>query len=248
MSEVMIAGREAAVRVSGLTRSFGAKTVIAGLDLEIRRGEFLALLGPSGTGKSTLLRILAGLDSAATGTVAVPRQRAVMFQDPRLLPWRRVWQNIVLGLAGVGRSVAETMLEEVGLPPSFAGRWPATLSGGEAQRVALARALIREPDLLLLDEPFGALDALTRIRMQDLLREVHRKHDAAVLLVTHDVEEAILLADRVIVLSDGALRADVRIDQPRPRSRASATVVQLRQRLLAELGVLETGDRDASVA
>ncbi len=228
-----------AVVVEALRRSFSGHVVLDGLNLTIGRGEFVALLGRSGTGKSTLLRVLAGLDTDATGRIVVPRKRAVMFQDARLLPWRNVWRNIVLGLDGVSAAVSKRVLTEVGLDSSFAKRWPNTLSGGEAQRVALARALIREPDLLLLDEPFGALDALTRMRMQDLLAQVHVLHNSAVLLVTHEVEEAILLADRVLVLSHGVFTSDVRVDLPRPRSRSDPRVVALRHELLKDLGVAQ---------
>jgi sulfonate transport system ATP-binding protein len=231
--------QDPAVVVEGLSRSFSGRVVLDDLNLIIGRGEFVALLGPSGTGKSTFLRILAGLDHDATGRVIVPRKRAVMFQDARLLPWRSVWHNIVLGIADASSAAPDRVLAEVGLHGSFAKRWPNTLSGGEAQRVALARALMREPDLLLLDEPFGALDALTRIRMQELLAQVHVRHNAAVLLVTHDVEEAILLADRVAVLSQGKFTSDVRVDLAKPRSRSDPQVVALRQALLKDLGVAQ---------
>jgi len=162
---------EAAVRVEGLTRSFDGRAVIDGLDLTLKAGEFTALLGSSGCGKSTLLRVLAGLDREIAGTVLVPRRRAVAFQAPRLMPWKRVWRNVLLGLPGKPeRALAERALAEAGLT-GRAGAWPKTLSGGEAQRTSLARALVREPDLLLLDEPFGALDALTRIKAQQLVAE-----------------------------------------------------------------------------
>ncbi|MBI0384656.1 ABC transporter ATP-binding protein, partial [Streptomyces albiflaviniger] len=151
------------VEVRGLTRAFGDKTVLDGLDITIREGEFVALLGQSGCGKSTLLRILAGLDGETEGEVDVPERRSVAFQSPRLMPWLRVWHNVVLGLPGGDRALAGRYLAEVGIE-EYAGAWPRTLSGGQAQRVSLARALVREPELLLLDEPFGALDALTRGR------------------------------------------------------------------------------------
>ncbi|MEU9320284.1 ABC transporter ATP-binding protein [Streptomyces sp. NPDC048295] len=228
---------ETAVLVEGLTRSFGGRAVIDGLDLTLRAGEFTALLGRSGCGKSTLLRVLAGLDRDIEGTVLVPKRRAVAFQAPRLMPWKRVWRNVLLGLPGKPeRAVAERALEEVGLGER-AGRWPRTLSGGEAQRASLARALVREPDLLLLDEPFGALDALTRIRAHRLVAELWQRRGCAVLLVTHDVDEALLLADRALVMRDGAIAYETPVALDRPRSASSPGFAALRSRLLAELGV-----------
>ena len=198
-----------AVEVRGLRRSFGSRVVIDGLDLEIGESEIVALVGKSGCGKTTLLRTLAGLDPPQAGTVQVPVARSVAFQEPRLLPWLRVWRNVVIGLPSEGRrSQALASLAEVGLE-SHADVWPLTLSGGEAQRVALARALVREPELVLLDEPFGALDALTRMQMHELVRRLHRRHRPAILLVTHDVDEALILADRIIVLRDGRVDAQI---------------------------------------
>ena len=194
-----------AVEVRGLRRSFGTHLVLDNLDLTIEDSEFVALVGRSGGGKTTLLRALAGLDPVSEGSVEVPALRSLVFQEPRLLPWLRVWRNVSIGLPRArGRAEAARALAEVGLA-DHARAWPLTLSGGEAQRVALARSLVREPELLLLDEPFGALDALTRIHMHELVRELHRKHRPAVLLVTHDVDEALELADRVIVLRDGRM-------------------------------------------
>ena len=224
-----------AVRIRGLVKDFGPRRVLAGLDLDVADGEFVALLGRSGCGKSTLLRILAGLDSDVEGTFTVPERVSVAFQQPRLLPWRRVWRNISLGLHGVdGRAVAEKALAEVRLA-DHADAWPLTLSGGEAQRVSLARALVREPELLLLDEPFGALDALTRLAMHHLVEQLWREHRPAVLFVTHDVDEALLLADRVVVLDEGRIVAEHRVDLPRPRRRAS--FADLRTEVLSNLGV-----------
>lgn len=221
------------VALRGFTRRFGRNTVIDGLDLEIAEGEFVALLGRSGSGKTTLLRTLAGLDGPSEGEVRVPKSRAVVFQDARLLPWQRVWRNVMLGLGGRdARERAEKALAEVGLDHR-ADAWPLTLSGGEAQRAALARALVREPKLLLLDEPFAALDALTRIQMHDLVLGLWRRHRPAVLLITHDIDEAIVLADRVLVLDGGRIVAEERITDARPRSPDAA----LRHRLLARLGV-----------
>ncbi|MCW2643511.1 MAG: Taurine-transporting ATPase [Dactylosporangium sp.] len=225
------------VTVRGLTRAFDGRRVIDGLDLDIARGEFVALLGASGCGKSTLLRILADLDNEIDGEVLVAKRRAVAFQAPRLLPWKRVWRNVVLGLPGrpdQGRALAA--LAEVNLTDR-AKAWPKTLSGGEAQRAALARALVREPDLLLLDEPFAALDALTRLKVQDLVAGLWQRHGPAVLLVTHDVEEALRLSDRVLVMADGVIRHDVPVELPRPRDVADPAFVALRTQLLRWLGV-----------
>jgi sulfonate transport system ATP-binding protein len=224
----------------GVSRRFGTRTVLDGIDLELAPGEFVALLGRSGTGKSTLLRALAGLDPGVSGEIAVPERRAVVFQDPRLLPWARVLNNVVLGLNGPGvADQGRAALREVGLD-GHERDWPKTLSGGEAQRAALARALVREPELMLLDEPFGALDALTRIRMHALLHQLCARHRPAVLLVTHDVDEAIQLADRMLVLDGGHLILDTPVALPAPRVRSSEGVADLRSRLLAKLGVEET--------
>jgi sulfonate transport system ATP-binding protein len=230
---------EYAVMVHGLTRQFSANTVLRGLNLRIRSGEFAVLLGRSGSGKSTLLRTLAGLDPAPKGALSVPAARAVVFQEPRLLPWKRVWQNVTLGLrVPDARRRAEDALEEVGLGHRLKA-WPLTLSGGEAQRAALARALVRAPQLLLLDEPFAALDALTRLRMQALIAALWQAHQPAVLLVTHDVDEAVLLADRVLVLEHGRIALDTAITLPRPRRHAMRGFSTLRTTLLDALGVRE---------
>ncbi len=225
------------VDVQNLVRAFGNRRVIDGLSLRVARGEFVALLGRSGCGKSTLLRILAGLDREIEGVVAVPRRHAMAFQNPRLMPWKRVWRNVVLGLPGrPDRALAQRYLEEVGLT-ARADAWPKTLSGGEAQRVSLARALVREPALLLLDEPFGALDALTRVKAQRLVAGLWQRHRCAVLLVTHDVEEALLLADRVLVMEAGGISLHVEVDLPRPRNVGDPHFVRLRTQLLSSLGV-----------
>lgn len=235
-----------AVVARGVQRSFDGREVLRGLDLSIAGDEFVALLGRSGTGKSTLLRILGGLDPDYEGEVLVPERRAVVFQESRLIPWQRVLANVLLGLrAGAGgkaglRARGLGALGEVDLV-TRAHDWPLTLSGGEAQRVALARALVREPQLMLLDEPFGALDALTRIRMHVLVQDLCARHRPAVLLVTHDVDEAILLADRAVVLVDGQITLDISIDLDRPRDRGHSGFVQIRNRLLLELGVEEPG-------
>jgi sulfonate transport system ATP-binding protein len=212
----------------GLTRRFGGHLVLDHLDLSVEPGEFVALLGRSGSGKSTLLRALARLDYDVTGEgdLFIPDKVSVVFQDSRLLPWRRVLDNVVLGLrAPDARDRGRAALAEVGLA-GREGAWPNQLSGGEQQRVALARSLVGEPQLLLADEPFGALDALTRIRMHDLLRDLCRKHRPSVLLVTHDVDEALLLADRVVVLEAGRIATRLR-----PGDESA------RERLFAALGV-----------
>jgi sulfonate transport system ATP-binding protein len=233
-----------AVVAHGVSRSFEGREVLRALDLSIKSDEFVALLGRSGTGKSTLLRIFGGLDPDYGGEVLVPDRRAVVFQESRLIPWQRVLANVVLGLraeedgkAGL-RERGLRALDEVGLS-DHAHVWPLTLSGGEAQRVALARALVREPQLMLLDEPFGALDALTRIRMHALLQDLCARHRPAVLLVTHDVDEAIQLADRAVVLVDGHITLDTDVDLARPRDRGDPGFIRLRNRLLLELGVEE---------
>ena len=203
----------------------------------------MALIGRSGSGKSTLLRALAGLDRDLAGELTVNGTVAVAFQEPRLLPWKRVWANVCLGLrADDPRSAADAALAEVDLTER-AEAWPLTLSGGEAQRASLARALLREPTLLLLDEPFSALDALTRIAMHRLVLRLWAHHGPAVLLVTHDVDEAIALADRVLVLSGGQIGLACRVEAPRPRDRDQPALVDLRNRLLAELGVTTEGKK-----
>ncbi|EFL36151.1 cell division ATP-binding protein FtsE [Streptomyces viridochromogenes DSM 40736] len=231
--------RAATVRIGNLVRSFGVRRILDGLDLTIAPGEFVALLGRSGSGKSTLLRALARLDHdvAGSGELAAPDNLSVVFQDARLLPWKRVLDNVVLGLTGPdAEQRGRAALAEVGLE----GReraWPIELSGGEQQRVSLARSLVRDPELLLADEPFGALDALTRIRMHVLLRRLCERHRPAVLLVTHDVDEAIVLADRVVVLEQGRIAADLPVELPAPRRHGSSEYAALRDRLLAQLGV-----------
>ncbi|MEU6562936.1 ABC transporter ATP-binding protein [Nocardia nova] len=230
-----------AVRLSGLRKAFGDKTVLDGVDLTIHRGEFVVLLGPSGTGKTTLLRLLTGLEAPDSGEVLVPAVRTTVYQEPRLIPSKRVLANVVVGQRR-SKSVREAglrALAEVGLDGK-ARQWPATLSGGEAQRAALARALVREPELLLLDEPFAALDALTRLQMQDLVGDLVDRHRPAVLMVTHDVDEAVRLADRVLVLDRGHFAVDIDIDLPHPRDRTDPAALRYRAALLAELGVGRT--------
>jgi sulfonate transport system ATP-binding protein len=217
--------------------------------LTLTPGEFVAILGPSGGGKTTVLKIVAGLDSPTDGLVAVrnvagyePTIR-VVYQEDRLLPWRSVLDNAALGLPADQRSRAVELLDAVGL----AGRendWPVVLSGGQRQRTALARALVHRPDLLLLDEPFGALDALTRASMQQLLLDLWSRERCTVLLVTHDVEEALLLADRVVVLQDGHLTRDLRVALPRPRHRGDPQLGAWEEELMDSL--LQSGVERAS--
>ena len=219
-------------------RAFGDNVVLDGIDLEVPAGQFVALLGHSGCGKSTLLRVIAGLDREAEGDVDAPRC-AVVFQEPRLLPWKRVLPNVTLGLKAAGATArGRAVLADVGLA-THEKAWPYTLSGGEAQRVSLARALVRNPKLLLLDEPFGALDALTRIKMQLLLIDMCAKYAPTVLFVTHDVEEALLLADRVVVLAGGRFVHDEPVTFPSPRRRADLDFQTMRERVMKVLGVVD---------
>jgi sulfonate transport system ATP-binding protein len=228
---------DALVSIRGLSQRFGAVSVLNNLELDIAPGEFVALLGRSGSGKTTLLRVLAGLSPVSGGAVRTPTSHTIVFQEPRLLPWKKVWQNVVLGLrTPTARDQAIRALEEVGLAHRL-DVWPATLSGGEAQRVALARALVREPELLLLDEPFAALDALTRIRMHELIERLWSVHKPSVLLVTHDVDEALLLADRALVLADGHIKFELSITEPHPRDPALTGFSAMRAELLSQLGV-----------
>lgn len=208
----------------GVARRFGEREVLKDIDLLVPAGQFVAIVGRSGCGKSTLLRLLAGLDQPSrgellAGSAALAEAREdtrLMFQDSRLLPWKRVIDNVGLGLRGDWRAKARQALRAVGLAER-ANEWPAALSGGQKQRVALARALIHEPRLLLLDEPLGALDALTRIEMQHLIEGLWREHGFTVLLVTHDVSEAVAVADRVILIEDGEIGLDLPVELPRPR-------------------------------
>jgi sulfonate transport system ATP-binding protein len=227
--------------VTQLHRSFGSTHVLRGLDLEIRRGEFVALLGRSGSGKSTLLRSLAGLDPASPHELEVAGIVSVAFQEPRLMPWRRVQDNVALALANspvrqVRRERARKSLEEEGLEDKRYA-WPLSLSGGQAQRASLARALVREPDLLLLDEPFSALDALTRIEMHRLVIALWKRHRPGVLLVTHDVDEALLLADRVLVLDGGRVAQQWTLPVPRGSRRGDPKIASIRTQVLEALGV-----------
>lgn len=229
-----------AVDARGLVKSFGARRVLDGVNLHIAPGEFVAIVGRSGCGKSTFLRLVAALERATAGALMLDgaplaqhrEDVRIMFQDARLLPWKRVVDNIALGLEGPdAQARAREALAQVGLADR-AHEWPAVLSGGQRQRVALARALVHRPRLLLLDEPLGALDALTRIEMQQLIESLWRRHGFTALLVTHDVSEAVALADRVVLIEDHGVALDERIALARPRSRGQAAFAALEERVL----------------
>ncbi|WP_051937800.1 ATP-binding cassette domain-containing protein [Ferriphaselus sp. R-1] len=228
-----------AIRTTQLVKRYGEREVLHGLDLTVEAGEFIAVVGRSGCGKSTFLRLLAGLEKHSSGSISLDGYAApgihpdvrIMFQDSRLLPWRTVIQNVALGLPGDSRQVALAALCEVGLADR-ADEWPANLSGGQRQRVALARALVHQPRLLLLDEPLGALDALTRIEMQCLIERLWQQHNFTVLLVTHDVAEAVTLGDRVVLIEDGSITLDLDINLPRRRERGTAEFAALEGQVL----------------
>lgn len=227
------------VSLNNVIRTFSGQNILDGVDLDIYAGEFVALLGRSGSGKTTLLRLLGGLDNSDGGAINAPQKRATVFQEPRLMPWKKAWSNVTLGLQGDKKSLREQALHalgEVGLAHRV-NAYPATLSGGEAQRVALARSLVREPELLLLDEPFAALDALTRIKAHQLIQQLWAAHKPAVLIVTHDVDEAILLADRILILENGRINHEINIRAARPRHVASREFQTIRHDLLTYLGV-----------
>jgi sulfonate transport system ATP-binding protein len=231
--------RGVALAARGLSKRYGQRTVLDQAQLQIEAGEFVAIVGRSGCGKSTLLRLVAGLEPASAGTLQIDQREVnglrantrIMFQDARLLPWKRVIDNVALGLPDSGQSAALKVLDQVGLADR-GNDWPARLSGGQRQRVALARALVHQPDLLLLDEPLGALDALTRIEMHSLIESLWLRHGFTALLVTHDVQEAVALADRVVLIEDGVIALDLQIDLPRPRHRGDPRFAALEERLL----------------
>ncbi|AMR78884.1 ATP-binding cassette domain-containing protein [Cupriavidus nantongensis] len=231
-----------AVRVNQVVKRYDGRTVLHDVALEVSPGEFLAIVGRSGCGKSTLLRLVAGLEAADGGSIAIDGDSAamgrarqadvrVMFQDARLLPWKRVLDNVALGLPRARRAEAAQVLAQVGLADR-AQAWPARLSGGQRQRVALARALVHHPQLLLLDEPLGALDALTRIEMQALIESLWRRLGFTALLVTHDVSEAVALADRIVLIEGGRIAMDTRVALARPRERGAAGFAQLEAEVL----------------
>lgn len=235
----------AAVSVRDLAKSFGARVVLRALSLEIARGLFICIVGRSGCGKTTLLRIVAGLERPDRGEVRISCpggdsskegrcDARLMFQDARLLPWKSVADNVRLGMSNAALPAVQAALRDVGLQDRAAD-WPAALSGGQRQRVALARALVHRPQLLLLDEPLGALDALTRIEMHALIERLWLESGFTTLLVTHDVQEAIALADRIIVIDDGAIVFDEVVNLPRPRIRGSREFAAMEQAVLNEV-------------
>ena len=237
-----------AITLRGLSKSFdGGAAVIRGLDLHVPAGQFVAVVGRSGCGKSTLLRLILGLEEPTAGRVSINggsgqgagQSKKIMFQEPRLLPWARVADNVAVGLGretprAERRKRALAVLDEVGLAEK-AGNWPATLSGGQRQRVALARALVSRPALLALDEPLGALDALTRIEMQAMIERIWEAQGFTAILVTHDVGEAVAMADRILVVEEGAIALDVAVEVPRPRRRGDAALAELEGRILDRL-------------
>ena len=241
------------LHIQNLGKAYGERQVLHHTELTIEPGEFVAIVGRSGCGKSTLLRLVAGLESPTQGEPHIDGQAVtglrndtrIMFQEARLLPWQRVADNVALGLPESHHEDAVKVLGQVGLGDRL-HEWPAKLSGGQRQRVALARALVHNPRLLLLDEPLGALDALTRIEMHTLIEQLWRDNGFTALLVTHDVQEAVALADRVILIEDGTVSLDERIDLPRPRSRGDAKFAALEKRILDR--VLQHPDEETTPA
>ncbi|WP_138503797.1 ATP-binding cassette domain-containing protein [Nostoc sp. PA-18-2419] len=230
-----------------LTKEFGKKSILKSLNLEVAPGEFVAIVGRSGCGKSTLLRLVSALDKPTSGGILLDeeplrkltRSVTVMFQDPRLLPWKRVIDNVGLGLQGNWRERAKWALQKVGLEDR-ADEWPYVLSGGQRQRVSLARALVGQPRLLLLDEPLGALDALTRLEMQHLIENLWQERKFTAFLVTHDVEEAVALADRVILIEAGQITLDLPVRLSRPRDRTNELFINIRETVLQRVMRNET--------
>jgi sulfonate transport system ATP-binding protein len=243
------AGRGIALEILQATKRFGDRDVLRQVSLSVAPGQFVAIVGRSGCGKSTLLRLVAALETAQGGEVRLDGQlRAhrddlrMMFQDPRLLPWKRVLDNVALGLTGSERARARQVLGSVGLADR-ADDWPGVLSGGQRQRVALARALVHDPRLLLLDEPLGALDALTRIEMQRLVESLWLASGFTAMLVTHDVGEAIALADRIVLIEHGTVSLDIAVPLPRPRSRGDPAFAAIEDMLLRRI-LSEPSDAD----
>lgn len=235
------AAPDIAVSLGGIQKKFGPRTVLEDFNFSIERGSFVSIVGRSGCGKSTLLRLIAGLEKADAGSLSrIPAAgqgellTRIMFQDARLLPWKSVLQNVMLGLPPSARDNARATLAEVGLSAREKD-WPSQLSGGQRQRVALARALVHHPDLLLLDEPLGALDALTRIEMHGLIERLWREHGFTAILVTHDVQEAVALGERVVLIEEGQISFDAAVELERPRSRASQGFAELEEQVLSRV-------------
>ncbi len=245
------------LQISGVRKSFGSVAALTHIDLHLNEGEIVSLIGPSGCGKSSLLRIVAGLDTEYEGDVLVgghpvrspSSDVGVVFQEPRLFPWLSVRRNIAFGLKDTNDRQIEELAEHVGLA-AFINALPKELSGGMAQRCAIARALIRRPRLLLMDEPFSALDAFTRMHLQDLVLEIWQEYQTTMLLVTHDIDEALYLSDRVVVLSDrpGHIKADIEVGLPRPRTRKSDESLALARRVFEELDFAPASPIGASAA
>jgi sulfonate transport system ATP-binding protein len=245
-SEPRVSSDGSSVSLRGISKSFGSQAVLHAIDLDIPAGQFVAIVGRSGCGKSTLLRLVAGLDQPTSGTIEIDGRAAgwrdtvrLMFQEPRLLPWQRVAANVEVGLshrrAGEDRRrLAIETLAQVGLDDR-AKEWPTVLSGGQKQRVALARALVSHPRILAFDEPLGALDALTRIEMQTLIEQVWEDKGFTAIVVTHDVTEAVTLADRVLLLDAGRVAMDVKVDLPRPRRHGDPEAAAIEGRILDRL-------------
>lgn len=242
--------RREMLELESVQKSFGQQNVLTGIDLKVNKGEFIAIVGKSGCGKSTLLRLIAGLEHPTEGELllngkSINEQNSpakIMFQDGRLLPWKTVEQNVGLGLKKENQEKITKMLEQVGLSER-AKDWPAVLSGGQKQRVALARALVHEPELLLLDEPLGALDALTRIEMHQLIEDLWKQKQFTAILVTHDVEEAVALANRVIVIDRGVITMEQTVNLSYPRQRENPvfnkTVSKILNVILGKENVIE---------
>ncbi|EIJ78479.1 nitrate/sulfonate/bicarbonate ABC transporter ATP-binding protein [Bacillus methanolicus PB1] len=230
------------IKLENIEKTFGEKTVLKNLSLEIKSGEFVAIVGKSGSGKSTLLRLVAGLEEPNAGQITfngLPIKESntsatMMYQDSRLLPWKTVLNNVGLGLKENWKEKAEQTLDNVGLLP-YKNQWPSTLSGGQQQRVALARALVHDPSLLLLDEPLSALDALTRMEMQNLIEKLWLEQGFTALLVTHDVREAVKLGDRIILIEDGNITLDIKNTAKRPREFSDVSLTLLEKNILDKI-------------
>lgn len=238
--------------IKGLKKCFGNQQVLRGVELEAEQGEFIAIIGRSGCGKSTLLRVIAGLEQSTSGETLINdnpvrnlnTEARIMFQDSRLLPWNKVIDNVAIGLKKEDRYKAEIALNHVGLG-ARANEWPSVLSGGQKQRVALARALASHPRLLLLDEPLGALDALTRIEMQQLIEVLWQQQQFTTVLITHDVEEAVVMADRVILIEEGRIAMDITVPFSRPRQRGNAEFAKLVDKILKRvMGIEEIEEKN----